>query len=79
MKAIAIILIIFYTIGMRKVYKNVRFTIGSFIKNYNKGTYVITVRGHAFSITDGEVIGGNREDARKMRCILKGAWKIGTK
>lgn len=56
-----------------------RMTIGSFISNYNKGTYVVVVRGHAFSIKDGEVIGGNREDARKMRCILQGAWKIGTK
>jgi len=56
-----------------------RMTIGSFISNYSKGTYVVVVRGHAFSIKDGEVIGGNREDARKMRCILQGAWKIGTK
>lgn len=56
-----------------------RMTIGSFVKQYDKGTYVLTVRGHAFSIKDGEVIGGNREDARKMRCILEGAWKIGTK
>lgn len=56
-----------------------RMFIGSFIKNYNKGTYVITVRGYSFSIKDGEVIGGNHEDDRKMSCILKGTCKIGTK
>jgi hypothetical protein len=58
---------------------NNRMTIGSFVKEYDKGTYILTVRGHAFSIKDGEVIGGNRQDATKMRCILEGAWKIGTK
>lgn len=56
-----------------------RMTIGAFVKQYDKGTFILTVRGHAFSIKDGEVIGGNRQDARKMRCILEGAWKIGTK
>jgi len=56
-----------------------RMTIGAFVKQYDKGTFILTVRRHAFSIKDGEVIGGNREDARKMRCILEGAWKIGTK
>ena len=56
-----------------------RMTIGSFVKQYDKGTYILTVRGHAFSIKDGEVIGGNRQDATKMRCILEGAWKVGLK
>jgi hypothetical protein len=62
--------------GRIKVGKS-NITIGTFVKLYDKGTYIVTVRSHAFSIKDGVVIGGNREDAKKMRCILEGAWKIG--
>jgi hypothetical protein len=62
--------------GRIKVGKS-NITIGTFVKLYDKGTYIVTVRGHAFSIKDGVVVGGNREDAKKMRCILEGAWKIG--
>lgn len=55
-----------------------KMTVGSFAKKYNKGTYILVVKGHAFSIRNGEVIGGNREDAIKTRRILKGVWKIGS-
>lgn len=52
-------------------------TVNSFSKVYNKGTYILNVKGHAFTIKDGNVI-GNVEDAIKTRKILKAAWKIGT-
>jgi hypothetical protein len=51
-------------------------TTGSFIKRYPKGTYVVTVRGHAFTIKDGVVI-GNVDDGKKMKKVIQGVWKIG--
>lgn len=54
-----------------------RMTVGSFVKDWDKGTYILVIRGHAFTVRNGEVIGGNRQDANKTRCIIKGAWKIG--
>jgi hypothetical protein len=51
-------------------------TTGSFIKKYTKGTYVVTVKGHAFSIKDGVVI-GNPDDGKKMKKHIDGVWKIG--
>lgn len=55
-----------------------KMTVGTFIKEYNKGSYVLTVIGHAFTIKDGVVI-GNYSDSTKKRKIVHGAWKIGTK
>jgi hypothetical protein len=52
-------------------------TVGSFVKDYDRGTYILVIRGHAFTIKDGQVVGGNLEDSKRMRCIIKGAWKIG--
>lgn len=52
-------------------------TVGNFVKWYDKGTYLIVVSGHAFTIRDGVVIGGNWDDSQKMRCQIKAVWKIG--
>lgn len=54
-----------------------RMTVGSFVKDWDKGTYIIVITGHAFTVRDGQVIGGNLEDANRMRCVIKGVWKIG--
>jgi len=51
-------------------------SVGTFIKMYDRGTYIIRVTGHAFTIKDGVVI-GNFEDAIKSRRVVKSAWKIG--
>ena len=53
-----------------------KMSVGTFAKEYNKGTYIIRVTGHAFTIKDGSVI-GNREDSDKVRKIVKNAWKVG--
>ena len=53
-----------------------KMTVGTFAKEYDKGTYIIRVTGHAFTIKDGSVI-GNREDSDKIRKIVKNAWKVG--
>ena len=52
-------------------------TVGQFVKWYDKGTYIIVISGHAFTIKDGSVVGGNRDDAKRMRCQIKAVWKIG--
>lgn len=52
-------------------------TVGQFVKWYDKGTYIVVISGHAFTIKDGQVVGGNWNDAQRMRCQIKGVWKIG--
>ena len=51
-------------------------TVGSFVKLYDKGTYIVRVSGHAFTIKDGSVI-GNIDDATRVKRIVKNVWKIG--
>jgi hypothetical protein len=53
-----------------------RMSVGTFIQEYNWGTYVIAVAGHAFTIKDGVVLSG-WSDAAKVRRVVEGAWKIG--
>lgn len=53
-----------------------KMTVGTFVKEYDKGTYIVRVSGHAFTIKDGSVI-GNPEDATKLRKVIKNAWKVG--
>jgi len=53
-----------------------KMTVGTFAKLYDKGTYIIRVSGHAFTIKDGQVI-GNPNDATQLRKVIKNAWKIG--
>ena len=52
-------------------------TVGQLVKWYDKGTYLVVISRHAFTIKDGEVVAGNREDSQRMRCQLKAVWKIG--
>ena len=65
-----------YYVVVKGVKKLRNTTTGSFIKKYPKGTYVVTVKGHAFSIKDGVVI-GNPDDGKKMKKHIDGVWKIG--
>ena len=65
-----------YYVVVKGVKKLRNTTTGSFIKKYSKGTYVVTVKGHAFSIKEGVVI-GNIEDGKKMKKHIDGVWKIG--
>lgn len=55
--------------------KRKRMTVGQFSKKYTKGTYFIIVRGHAFTIKDGIVI-GNKEDANKIKRPIVNAFEI---
>lgn len=50
-------------------------TTGTFIKKYPVGKYLVVVRGHAFSIIDGNVV-GNYGDARMKKRVINTAFKI---
>jgi len=52
-----------------------RMTIGSFIKKYPKGRYLMHVRSHAFAIIDGVVV-GNPCDSRRLRARITNAYKF---
>jgi hypothetical protein len=56
-------------------YKIKRTTLNQFIKKYPTGTYIIIVRGHAFTLKNGAVI-GNSQDAKSMRKIVHDAFEI---
>lgn len=53
-----------------------KMTVGTFVKEYDKGSYIVRVNAHAFTIKDGSVI-GNPNDAEQIRKVVKNAWKIG--
>ena len=52
-----------------------KMTTGTFIKKYPVGRYLVVVRGHAFSIINGEVV-GNVEDAKMKKRVIVSAFKI---
>lgn len=53
-------------------------TVNKFAENYTNGSYIVVVKGHAFTIKDGKVV-GNFSDAVKIRKKVIAAWKIGTR
>ena len=50
-------------------------TTFQFLKKYPKGTYMVTVRQHAFTIHNGVVI-GNHEDVLKTKKVILHAWEV---
>lgn len=52
-----------------------KMTTFQFLKRYPKGTYMVNVRRHAFTIKDGVVI-GNHEDILKTKKVILHAWEI---
>jgi len=65
-----------YYVVVKGVKKLRATTTFSFIKKYPVGSYMVVVKGHAFTIKDGVVI-GNPEDGKKIKKHIIGAWKIG--
>lgn len=51
--------------------KSNRPTVGQFIKNNPHGTYIVSVRGHAFVIEDGKVLDFNDGLKRKVLFVAK--------
>jgi hypothetical protein len=52
-----------------------RTTLNQFIKKYPTGTYILIVKGHAFTLKNGSVI-GNTGDATSMKKIVHNAYQI---
>jgi hypothetical protein len=52
-----------------------RTTLNQFIKKYPTGTYLLLVRGHAFTLKNGSVI-GNTGDAKSIKKIVNDAFEI---
>ena len=50
-------------------------TTFQFLRKYPKGTYMVTVSGHAFTISNGVVI-GNHEDVLKTKRVILHAWEV---
>jgi len=52
-----------------------KMTVGTFIKKNPKGTFFVLVKGHAFTIKDGVVI-GNWDDSTKTKRPMRCAFEI---
>jgi hypothetical protein len=50
-------------------------TVGTFVKQNPVGTFIILVKGHAFSVIDGHVI-GNYQDSTKPKRRIYNVWEI---
>lgn len=64
--------------GIKGVYLTsevIKPTVGKFVKQNPQGTFLIIVRGHAFTIKDGKVI-GNITDSTKLKTKIINAFKI---
>ena len=55
-----------------------KMTLLSFLKQYQKGTYFILVRGHALTVKNGVLIGNDNEGLH-LRRIVEYAFKIGVR
>ena len=64
-----------YDVKVKGVTKRRNMTVGTFIKKNPKGTFIVLVSRHAFTIKDGVVI-GNYEDAVKTKKIMRCAFEI---
>jgi len=53
----------------------VSYKVKDFIKIFSEGNYLITVKGHAFAIVDGEIMGDPRDSIRLTRSVYS-AYKI---
>lgn len=50
-------------------------TTFQFIKQNPKGVFMVTVRGHAFTICNGAIM-GNHEDVLKTKRVILHAWEV---
>lgn len=64
-----------YKVKVKGVEKERQMTVGTFAKKNPKGTFFVLVKGHAFTIKDGVVV-GNPEDAMKLKRPMRAAFEI---
>jgi hypothetical protein len=60
----------------KRVEVQVPYKVKEFIKEYPTGNYFVTVRGHAISIIDSQII-GNWNDGEKINREIQSVYKIG--
>jgi hypothetical protein len=63
------------TLYTKRGSKYSQMTVGGFIKAYPKGTFILSVSEHVFTVKDGVVI-GNYGDSKKMRVWVEKAWQV---
>ena len=52
-----------------------RTTLNQFMKKYSKGTYIVIVNRHAFTVMNGFVV-GNPSDSTQIKKVVHNAFKI---
>jgi hypothetical protein len=50
-------------------------TFNQFFKKHKEGVYLIVVRGHAFTLKNGIVI-GNTEDSTRLKARINTVYKV---
>lgn len=60
-------------------HKPVKWTVKTFCARYNRGTYIITVKGHALTIKDGIILDNPHFRFTGFRRPVLGAFKIARK
>ena len=58
-----------------RVIKQVQYKVSEFMKEYSEGSYVVTVKSHAFALVNGVIV-GNWNDDRKLNRKVMSAWKV---
>ena len=53
----------------------VRYKVKEFVKKFPIGKYIVIVRGHAFALVEGKVI-GNLEDSKRLTREVWSAYKV---
>jgi hypothetical protein len=64
-----------YDVKVKGVIVKREMTVGKFVKENPTGSFFVIVKGHAFTIKNGVVI-GNYEDSQKLKTRLKCAFEI---
>ena len=59
----------------KRVVKQVQYKVNEFVKAHSEGNYIVTVKGHAFAIIDGEIL-GNYGDAKAVNKKINSAYKV---
>lgn len=53
-----------------------RNTLNDFLRAHKKGTFLLSVRGHALAVRDGRVVDHNKRDGAGLRRGVMAAWRV---
>jgi len=63
-------------VNRRYKHKKVAYTVKAFAQKFNKGTYIILVHKHAFTIKDGVLIDNGSYQFNGYRRVVESAFKV---